>query len=71
MQKHTILRTAAGIGVVAVMLGASACSTPSDPGAAPETSESAGQTPMDSGSMFQASVATRSPTPARPPATCP
>ena len=38
MQKHTILRTAAGIGVVAVMLGASACSTPSDPGAAPETS---------------------------------
>ncbi|HET8867603.1 MAG TPA: hypothetical protein VFM87_04665 [Agrococcus sp.] len=55
MQKHTILRTAAGIGVVAVMLGASACSTPSDPGAAPETSESAGQTPMDSGSMLEPS----------------
>ncbi|WP_347757054.1 hypothetical protein [Agrococcus sp. ProA11] len=56
MQKSAFYRAVAGVGAVAVVLGASACSPMSDPATseAPATSESPMET-MDSGSMLEPS----------------
>lgn len=55
--KSTIFRTAAGLGAVAVILGASACSSPSEPAttAAPETSASPMETESATASMLEPS----------------
>ncbi|SFS16169.1 hypothetical protein SAMN04487783_2226 [Agrococcus baldri] len=52
MQKSAFFRTVAGVGAVAVIMGASACSTPmeSDATTSPETSQSPMET-MDSGML--------------------